>query len=286
MQRVVIIHQSRLPQASRVAQELGQVIRSRGGEATVHSSWEELFAGVDLGATDLVIGVGGDGTLLRIARTVASWDIPILGVNMGRLGFITELEAEEAAAKLPLFLEGRGWVEERTMLEVRVGPFLGHALNEAVVSRAGPARIVHVTVRVEGAEVTSFRGDGVLVATATGSTGYALSTGGPILEPEARAIMVKPISPHLALNTALLVERDCEIAIQVGTDHGAVLSLDGQEDEPLADGAVVTVQRSPHSARFLRLRDHDYFYALAAGLLSKAAPALAQPALSSAEGHR
>lgn len=238
----------------------------------MHSSWDGLFEGVDLGATDLVISVGGDGTLLRIARTMSEWGIPILGVNMGRLGFLTELDADEAPEKLPLFLEERGWVEERTMLEVRKDLFQGTALNEAVVSRSGPARIVHCVIRVDGQVITSYRGDGAIVATATGSTGYSLSTGGPVLEPESKAMIVKPISPHVSLNTPLVIERNAEVDIHIETDHGATLTLDGQEDAPVVSGTVVTVRRSPHIARFLRLRARSYFYGVAAGLLSRSAP--------------
>lgn len=278
MQRVVIIHQSRLPHAPQVAEQLGAVVMRQGGNVTVHSSWDQFFKDVDLGITDLIISVGGDGTILRIARAVASWKIPILGVNMGRLGFITEIEAEEAADKLPLFLEGRGWVEERTMVEVRMGLFQGVALNEAVVSRDGPVRTVQIAIRVNGEVMTTYRGDGAIVATATGSTAYALSAGGPVLEPESRGLVVKPLSPHLALDRAMVVEGDGAVDIQVGTDHGAVLSLDGQEDVPVSDGAVVTVRRSPHAARFLRLRPRGYFYAMAAGLLSKAIPVPPSPA--------
>ncbi|MCL0043301.1 NAD(+)/NADH kinase [Dehalococcoidia bacterium] len=272
MQQVTIIHQSRLSNAPSVAEALADVVTQHGSKPTVYSTWNELLSDHLPNKTDLAITVGGDGTLLRMARIMAERGVPVIGVNMGRIGFTTELSAEEAVEKLPLFLKGQGWIEERTMLSATMGDYSGNALNEVVISRNGPARIVHCVIRVNDQVITSYRGDGALIASATGSTGYSLSNGGPVLEPKSKAIIVKPINPHVSLNTPLIIEDDATINVQVQTDHGATLTLDGNEDENLTTASDVYVKRSNLTARFLRLRSKDYFYTVAANLLSRAVP--------------
>lgn len=272
MQQVTIIHQSRLSNAPSVAEALADVVTQHGSKPTVYSTWNELLSDHLPNKTDLAITVGGDGTLLRMARIMAERGVPVIGVNMGRIGFTTELSAEEAVEKLPLFLKGQGWIEERTMLSAKMGDYSGNALNEVVISRNGPARIVHCVIRVNDQVITSYRGDGALIASATGSTGYSLSNGGPVLEPKSKAIIVKPINPHVSLNTPLIIEDDATINVQVQTDHGATLTLDGNEDENLTTASDVYVKRSNLTARFLRLRPKDYFYTVAANLLSRAVP--------------
>tara|TARA_Y100000758_G_scaffold292945_1_gene248609 strand:- start:133 stop:972 length:840 start_codon:yes stop_codon:yes gene_type:complete len=272
MQQVTIIHQSRQSHAPAVAEALADVVIQHGLKATVYSTWNDLLGDDLADKTDLAITVGGDGTLLRMARIMAEWNVPVIGVNMGRLGFVTELSAEEATKKLPSFINGEGWIEERTILSATMGSYSGNALNEVVISRNGPARIVHCVIRVNDQVITSYRGDGALISSATGSTGYSLSNGGPVLEPESRTIIVKPINPHVSLNTPLIIERDATIHVHVETDHGATLTLDGNEDEDLATESNVYVKRSSHKARFLRLRPKDYFYSIAANLLSRSVP--------------
>ena len=272
MQKVTIIHQSRLSNAPSIAEALADVVTQHGAKAIVYSTWNELLGDDVTDKTDLAITVGGDGTLLRMARIMAVQNVPVIGVNMGRIGFTTELSAEEAVEKLPLFLEGQGWIEERTMLSATMGDYSGNALNEVVISRNGPARIVHCVIRINDQIITSYRGDGALIASATGSTGYSLSNGGPVLEPESTAIIVKPINPHVSLNTPLIVDDDATINVHVLTDHGATLTLDGNEDENLTTDSDVYIKRSNLKARFLRLRSKDYFYTVAANLLSRAVP--------------
>jgi NAD+ kinase len=135
-----------------------------------------------------------------------------------------------------------------------------HGLNDAVVSRGEVARVVHLKVWVDGEPLTTVKGDGVILATATGSTGYALSAGGPILYPQAREIVLQPLAPHLSWRTPLVLTPEAVVEIEVVTDHSAVLSLDGQVNRSLAEGDRVRACRSPHSARFLRTEPPGYFY--------------------------
>ncbi len=268
MKRVGILYQTRTPEPETVAVALADQARALGRDVWLQSSWDD---GVDQinGDTDLIISVGGDGTLLRVARLVAPSGIPILGVNAGRLGFLTEIDASDATDLLPRALNGEGRIEERTMLAVEHDGASSYALNDAIISRGGPARTVQVGIDVNGAEFLAFRGDGVVVATATGSTAYNLSAGGPVLPPTTAELIINPVSAHPASEAPVLIEPDAEIVIRIRTDHGAVLSLDGQDDFDVHDEAVITVRRSPYHARLLRFSDAGYFYRSLSDLLNR-----------------
>ena len=226
--------------------------------------------------TDLLITVGGDGTIIRATRLAVPYGIPILGVNMGRLGFMTELEAHEALDKVPQYLEGTGWIEERSMLQATIlpdrvgdqqegrpgpdGPTY-HAINDVVVARGAVARVVKIGAYIDGTHLTDFRADAVIVATSTGSTGYNLAVGGPILPPEAEEIVLKAVAPHVGMAPALVLPSSIQVELYVETDHQAVLSMDGHVDMDLNPGAAIRVHKSPFRARFLRANPPSHFYA-------------------------
>lgn len=218
---------------------------------------------------DLLITVGGDGTILRAVRIAAPNEVSILGINMGHMGFMTELRAEDAADNLDRYLANDLWVEERAMLQTQVvesdGATSGkvwHALNEAVVGSNAVARLARIQVSIDETPLTVYRADSVIVATATGSTGYALSAGGPILHPQSKDILLKPVAAHLGLTSALVLPASSVVELTVLADAPAMLSVDGHSDVPLSEGARVRIQASPHVARFLRARDPSYHYAL------------------------
>lgn len=239
-------------------------------EALLHSSvdqvwltaaWDEASYRDHLPGSDLLICVGGDGTMLWAARTVCPHEVPILGVNMGRLGFLAELNPAEALDKLPLVLAGAGRIEKRSMLRVELasGPVY-HALNDAIVGRSSVGRPVYIEASIDGERLAYYRADAVIVATATGSTAYSFSAGGPILYPESQEMVLTPVAPHLITARSLVLAPDAVIELRVATDHTAVLSADGQEDHPLLSGDTVTVTRSPYLARFLRLAEPAHHY--------------------------
>ena len=223
--------------------------------------------------TDLIVTVGGDGTILRAAKAAVAHDIPLLGVNMGRLGFMTELRPADALERIPGFLEGGGWVEERSMIKARV--FNGeeesgsdsfqsgwhHALNDVVVTRGETPRLIWVRALVDGAELTSYRSDAVIVSTATGSTGYNISAGGPILDPRAEEMVLKPVAPHVGLATAVVLPPSVSVELRVTSSDGALLSVDGYLNRPVEVGAGVRIQSSGRKAKFLRERTSREFYA-------------------------
>ncbi len=220
-----------------------------------------------LDRTSLVVVVGGDGTILRTVRVIAPFSVPVVGVNMGRVGFMTELRVDEALERLPDYLAGRSRIEERTMLEASVNPdgdgvpsIKICALNDVVVSRGGVARLLDVDAFVDGAPLTSYRADAVIVATATGSTGYALSAGGPIVYPEGRVMLLQPVAAHIGLRDGLIVPETSVIRLEPQSEYPSVLSVDGFFDQELGVGDTVTVSRSRHVARFLRSQPPSDFY--------------------------
>ncbi|MBE0415995.1 MAG: NAD(+)/NADH kinase [Dehalococcoidia bacterium] len=261
MKKVGILYHPKIAAAGALAEELAGLLPSLDASCWLCSAWEEEKARAQVEGTELIFSVGGDGTILRAARSALPWSIPIVGINLGRLGFMTELSAAEARERLPAFLAGKGWIDERAMLQVELaskGPF--HALNDVVLGRGAISRVVYVETTIDGAPLTTYKADGVILATATGSTGYSLAAGGPILYPQAREILLKPISPHLNFANALVLPPTAVVELRVRTDHQAMLSIDGQIDLELESGDAVRVRLSPHVTRFLRAQPPTFFY--------------------------
>ena len=233
------------------------------------SAWEPSDIHNNLDGTSLIITCGGDGTILRVAQIAAKAGPPILGVNLGRLGFMTELTPAEVNKKLDKILSGAGWVEERAMLSATLQPADNHkpaqsfyALNDVVMARGEIARIVHITAEIDGHHFTTYRADGVVVATATGSTGYSLAAFGPVLHPESQDFVIMPIVPHLTLRHPIVVPASTHVGLTLGTAHQATLSIDGHTSLPLSNGDRLVIESSPFKTRFLRLRSRGYFYRL------------------------
>ena len=261
--KVGILFQPKIAATEDLAWQLAKVVGDLGVAVWVCSAWEEDRAREQAGETELVISLGGDGTILRAARVASPLSIPILGVNLGRLGFMTELRPDDALSRVPAFVKGEGWGEERAMLQAELvssnmPPF--HALNDVVVGRGERCRLIRVKATVDGELVTTYKCDGLILATATGSTGYSLAAGGPMLHPLAREILLQPIAAHLSLGTALVLPSEATVELEVRTTHQATLSIDGQIEVPLSDGAVVRVKRSPHITRLMRTQRSTLFY--------------------------
>jgi len=212
-----------------------------------------------------VVVLGGDGSIISAARACAPRGVPILGVNFGRVGFLSELEPDEVAASLPLYLDGSCWIDERSMLraelETASGAISCIALNDVVVARGAMPHVIRVKVWVDGFEYNTTIADGVIISTATGSTAYNLAAGGPILHPQVRSSVLTPIAPHLVADRSLVLEPGAVITLetQPGSD-GAMLSADGQLNHPLTPGNRVQVFTGEHVTRFLRRRSPTSFY--------------------------
>ncbi len=220
-----------------------------------------------LESTELLVIAGGDGTILRAVRAIAPHVIPIVGVNMGRVGFMTELRVEDAITRLPYYIAGHARTEERMMLQASVTaagddtPRLTvHALNDVVVGGADVSSLLDIQTEIDGVPLTSFRSDAVIVSTATGSTGYALAAGGPILFPEARVMLVQPVAAHTGLRDGLVVPDDSVVELRPANRSGATVIPDGFVDARIDLHDRVRVTRSPHTARFLRANPPSAFY--------------------------
>ena len=214
---------------------------------------------------DLVVTLGGDGTVLRAGHLCAPKNIPILPVNLGSLGFLIELSPEDWSKAVQRLLAGDFWVENRMMLRARIwreeqclDEF--DVLNDVVVARGMYLRPVHLRVSLDGQAVTTYVADALVVSTPTGSTAYALAAGGPILPPELRNILIVPVAPHLSIDRGIVLAEGATVSITVLSDHGSVVSGDGQEPIELQQGDRVEVRASENVTRLVRFQEVDYFY--------------------------
>ncbi len=221
---------------------------------------------------DLVIVIGGDGTMLSIARQVAPFDLPLVGINQGRLGFLTDIPLAAMETTLAAMLDGRFVEERRTLLDTQVNGDRAVALNDVVVNRGSGGSMIEVRVEINGRFVYAMRADGLIVATPTGSTAYALSAGGPIIAPDVPAFALVPVAPHALTHRPVAVHESAEIAVTVQRGSDASVHCDGQTRFPLDEGQTVTIRRAASAARFLHPEGHDYFGMLRSKLHWSAIP--------------
>jgi len=253
-------------QATRpLAEEIGGWLEARGVSVWIGDTWDEAAVRPRLPDTDLIIVLGGDGSMLRAARMAAAPGVPLMGVNMGRLGFLSEMTPRTWPDALPKVLAGEVWIERRMMLRAtarRGGqPISEHlALNDTVISRGSLARVVWLRTEIDGDQLATYIADGLVISAPTGSTAYALAAGGPILPPESRNILVVPIAAHLSLNRAIVLPEGAVIRVTVSTDHQAILTVDGQFEVELQNNDVIEVSASEHVSQFARVGGRTYFY--------------------------
>jgi len=253
------------PEAFAEAEAMAVFLKEKGMDAPCGSLYdEELRRRVKKGEFDMLIVVGGDGSVLRAGHLCAPSGVPILGVNLGRLGFLIQIDRKEWREYFEKLFNGEAWIENRMMLRaehIRAGESLGssNALNEVVVARGQNLRPVRLTASVDGRRLTSYVADGLIASTATGSTAYALAAGGPILPPELRNILLVPIAPHLSVDRAVVLSEGSSVSIVVKSEN-AVLSVDGQPPTPLMEDDHVDVIAADVTAQFVRFGDPGYFY--------------------------
>lgn len=255
----------KMADASTEAEAIAQYLRDRGLEAPCGSLYDEgLRSRVKKGEFDMLVTVGGDGSVLRAGHLCAPSGVPILGINLGRLGFLIQVDRREWREYFEKLFQGEAWIENRMMLRaehLRAGESLGswYALNEVVVGRGGTLRPVHLTAVVDGRQLTSYVADGLIAATATGSTAYALAAGGPILPPELRNILLVPIAPHLSVDRAVVLSEGSSVSITARSEN-VILSVDGQSPSPLIEDDRVDVRAAKVTVQFVRFGDPGYFY--------------------------
>jgi NAD+ kinase len=266
LKKIGILYHPMKETAVKLAREMKKFLTARGISVWLCSAWECESARGKINSTDLILSIGGDGTILRAAQAIVPGKTPITGINLGNLGFMTELSAKEAKEKIERLLAGEGWIDERCLLEVRVtlskgrSPLTFYALNDMVVARGAVARVIYVKATIDNEPLTTYKADGVIVATATGSTGYALAAGGPILPTQSKDFVLIPIAPHLSADYCLVLPSDATIRLGVQSVHPATLSIDGHTNLTIETGAIINIKRSKYTTRFLRIHPESSFY--------------------------
>lgn len=264
----LVLHTERAPQ---LALDTVEWLLERGHEVRMlHAEAVELQVpelGVDHDelsiGLDLMLSLGGDGTMLRAVDLVADDGVPVLGVNLGQLGYLTEVEPSGVRMALKRFLAGSHRIEERMRLQAVVHR-AGHepqavlALNEAVVEKSQMGHTVRLDVELDGRPFTSYVCDALILATPTGSTAYAFSAGGPIVDPRHRAVLMAPVAAHMLFDRALVLQPDCQVRVSVGGDRAAGVSVDGRPAASLEPGDAVVCTASERPARLVTFGTHDF----------------------------
>jgi len=252
--RVALVVHSGSPRSVELASKLEGWLEERGVEVV-----EER--------PDLVLALGGDGTMLRAARTAHKEDALVLGVNFGSLGYLPEVEAGDEVKALEQVFDGAHGIEERMMLLCHCGQQQYVGLNEVLVERSSRHRLVRLAVKIGGEHLSAFNADGIIVATPTGSTAYALSAGGPIVDPRAACLLVVPVSPHMIFSRPMVLHPDQVVEILVDEEgQGAALSLDGALGCDLDPGSRIEVRRHPRPLKLVKLSGPAFIERLRAKL--------------------
>lgn len=238
------------------------VTRDDKPEATdVASHLDALLTSVGLatdGAPDLIIAVGGDGTVLSAASAAIEHDIPLCGINVGRVGYLAEFEVHEVEELVAALVDTTYHVVERSVLRIDVGERSALAVNDAVVEKVISQRIIEVAVEVNDRPLATYRTDGIIVATPLGSTAYSLSAGGPVVDPSLDAMVITPIAPHSLLTRPVVVAPDAHVVMTVDVDRPARVNVDGREFASVDPGGAVRVRKSDRSVRFISLGRHPF----------------------------
>jgi len=239
-------------------------------DAALELQYTNLAEKLECIKSDITFGItlGGDGTLLNTAREIAPFGIPVCGINMGNLGFLTEIELPDLSSALDRLIKGDYYIEERLMLDavvIRNGNpiYISPALNDVVVAKGGFSRMIKLKLFIDEELTAEYPADGLIIATSTGSTGYSLSSGGPIINPQLKVIVITPICPHTLQSRPLVISEEEEIKVKMQATHDdIVLTVDGQTVYNLLPDDVVVVRRSPFRARFIKFAGKSYYETL------------------------
>ena len=267
-ERIGILYHPKKPESLVLADQMSERLGDCDCSVWTGSAWDEPEALAHVADLDLIITLGGDGTILRAGAPGQREQRPHPGrQDWGASVFWPKCRRTTGRSRWIRCWPATYWIEERMLLDVTMSrasnPDENHnymALNDVVISRGGLARLINVQTWVDSSYLTTYRADGVIVSTPTGCTGYALAAGGPILPPELKNILLIPICPHLSLDRPVVLSQGATVAFEVQADHPPILTVDGQFEIHLVDGDHVEVKASPHVGRFLHVEDRDYFY--------------------------
>ncbi len=274
-ERVAVLAHPKIEMAGAEAEKIAAFLQGQGLQAASGLLNDKtLRQGVKDNQFDLVITLGGDGTVLRAGHLCAPHNVPILAINMGHFGFLIEVSKDNWQESLAQLLAGDHWIEKRMMLNSTLwrGKQCLHewdVLNEIVIGRGYSVRPVHLATRLDDQTLTTYVADALIAATPTGSTAYALAAGGPVLPPQLRNILLVPVAPHISMDRAIVLAEGAAISIEALSDHQAVVSADGQKPVDLEQGDRVEVRASKHTVQFIRFQEADYFYRNIIGLMDQ-----------------
>lgn len=265
IRRVAVIYNPYSETSTECSSEVAAWLRGRGVMTWRGVSQEARDNPSAINDADLMVAMGGDGTILRAARLCFPLDLPLLAVALGHLSFMAEVQPAEVFEGLERVMQGGGWHDERTLIRAvlyREGQIFADftALNEVALSRSDISRVIKAHVSIDASPLTTYHADGVLVATATGSTAYALAAGGPIVDPRSHALVLVGIAPHLTRVPSMVLHQDAVVTIRVESRHHAILAVDGRENMPLHYNDELVIRRSPRVCTFVRLRPSSQFY--------------------------
>ncbi|MEL6151377.1 MAG: NAD(+)/NADH kinase [Chloroflexota bacterium] len=267
-EHIGVVAHARRAQSIPVAERIVQTLNQRGIKTWMTIRWDNAQHQEMEQSTDLVIAIGGDGAMLRAARTCAPYQIPVLGVNMGYVGFLPEISSPNQWERhLDQLLRGAFWVERRMTLDVtitrnHVAIAAGSALNDIVINRNRTVGTVLLQTYIDGYWATTYHADALIVATPTGSTAYALAAGGPILPPELHNILIIPVAPHLSMDRPIILSEGSTVQVVLSSErgHDAGVVTDGSALTDIQPGDRVSIRAGKDYGLFVRMRDRNYFY--------------------------
>ena len=255
-----------------LSKKIVEYIEKKGSSADIVSDVDNDYNGIYIKDEYIrdaraVIVLGGDGTMLRAASGIGAYDVPLMGVNLGTLGFLTEVEVANVYEAIDRLLSGDYEIEKRMMIEGTFDDKTYQALNDVVVTRAGFSRIIGLNIYVNDEILDTYEADGVIVSTPTGSTGYNLSAGGPLVSPKTNAIVVTPISPHSLTSKSVVYDENDEIRLEIvkkrkTQNTEAIASFDGSNNTPLSAGDVITIKKSNREIKLIRLYPFNFYRVL------------------------
>ena len=265
MRHIGLLYNPQREGPSRLAAELAATLSERGVEVWCGSTKDDALLRLQAPKLEILITLGGDGTIVHAVRCIAEFGLPILGINFGRLGFLAEVDPSHVHAAVADLSEHNYTVEERMMLHTEVlrGEELlleAEAINDVVVARGLVSRTVQISIEVDSHHVITPTADGVVVSTPTGSTAYCLAAGGPIVAPDLNCLTITPIAAHLGIARALVIPADRSLTLRLVQGNGAVATVDGQLDIQIRPGDRVSSTASLKTAKFIRFGKDGYFY--------------------------
>ena len=268
LKRVGILGHPKRPNTNPVGTHIENTLKNQGIETWHYEEWTPQDARKVIPNSDLVVAIGGDGAMLRAARLCAEFDVPVLGVNMGRLGFLTEVASpDDWDASFDTLMEGQYWIESRMMITAsieREGKIVhsANALNDVVVSGLSAGSMLQMDLYINHHWATTYNSDALIIATPTGSTAYALAAGGPILPPDLSNILILPTAAHLSMDRPIVLSEGSQVAVRLSEENrnDTVITVDGRQLAEITKDDILYIEVCDHMSHFIRMKDKNYFY--------------------------